>query len=489
MDPRNGNPATVTPGVNPPVTHQDSTTAPQDPPEPISSQPNGHADTSSQQDEDDATTDPYLEALAERLAQTTPEERSRFWARVRLKKAGRAMSKTLCRDVDPVVHQYYPALVPTVRVALAVVGSMALKGRELPLSVILETTSGYGKTTVLQMLFPLENSGLDSYVYRSDSFTPKSFVSHVGNVTKEDLEKIDLLPRIKDKVLITKELAPLFNGKPEELRDRFAMLITILDGKGFTSDSGMHGRRGYEGDYVFNWLGATTPLKDVVHRMMSQLGTRLLFFEVPAEEPNVDTLAQYAQNDTAAAGGPECREAVNAFLAEFFKCLPLNSVDQEVVAVFKPAATRIAQCAELLVNARAEVIYEDNNPVAVKPPEGPYKIVQYFRMLARGHALICGRIVVNDEDIALVAEVALSSIPGHLRPLVREFQRRETITSSEAVTILRSSTAPSSAPTARKYLHELAVLGIGDLTKGDTVPATPDTLTLAKRFRWLLDQS
>jgi hypothetical protein len=35
--------------------------------------------------------------------------------------------------------------------------------------------------------------------YYTDSFTPKSFVSHNTGVSKKELERIDMLPKIKDK--------------------------------------------------------------------------------------------------------------------------------------------------------------------------------------------------------------------------------------------------------------------------------------------------
>ena len=153
--------------------------------------------------------------------------------------------------VDPVVSKYYPALLQTVHACLAVFGAMALAKRTKPLCLILETPSGYGKSAVLQMMFPVGEKGgakkaLDGYVYRSDKFSPKAFVSHVANVKSHDLSAIDLLPKLKNKVVVTKELAPIFRGREEEMQENFATLISVLDGQGFTSDSGTRGKRGYE---------------------------------------------------------------------------------------------------------------------------------------------------------------------------------------------------------------------------------------------------
>ena len=60
-------------------------------------------------------------------------------------------------------------------------------------------------------------------------------------------------------------------------------------------------------------------------------------------------------------------------------------------------------------------------------PEGPWKVIKYFKELARGHALLEERTEVNSSDLALVAHTALSSLPGHLRPMVAELRRAGTL--------------------------------------------------------------
>ncbi len=54
---------------------------------------------------------------------------------------------------------------------------------------------------------------------RVDNFTPKSFVSHAASVAQDKLGEIDLLPKIRNKTMLTKELAPLFRDLPASLRD------------------------------------------------------------------------------------------------------------------------------------------------------------------------------------------------------------------------------------------------------------------------------
>lgn len=386
-----------------------------------------------------------------------------------------------------VVARHYPALADSVDACLSVFGAMALKGRTKPLSLIFEATSGYGKTAVLQMVFPAKGTALERYVYRSDKFTPKAFVTHAANVKTEDLAAMDLLPKLEDKVLVTKELAPIFRGREQEMQDNFSILISVLDGKGFTSDTGMRGRRGYERPILFNWLGATTPLPPSTHRLMSQLGTRLLFYEVPAIEPTEGELLAYAQRNAADLAERECLIGVKKFLIQFFSDHTVGSVLPDSITCLSKFMRVIVRWAQFLVAGRAEIKFEKTGtawtPIAALKPEGPWKVVEYFKQLALGHALIQGRGYIDRSDLRLVGHVAISSIPGHVRPLVRTLRTAEQVDSITAAALCRVT-----PPTARNYQQQLALLGIADLKKGSPTTNKPDVITLASKYCWLKTQ-
>jgi hypothetical protein len=393
--------------------------------------------------------------------------------------------------VNPTISKYYPALLKTVHACLSVCVTLSLKDKAKPLSLILETPSGYGKTAVLQMFFEPPNPDpknkvwtLKEYIYRSDKFTPKSFVTHAANVKKDDLKKIDLLPKLKDKILITKELAPILRGRETEMQENFSILISVLDGKGFTSDSGSQGTRGYKEAIVFNWLGATTPLPAKTHRLMSQLGTRLLFYEVPVSEPTDEELLLYAKKNEAGAAEVECNEAVNNFLVEFFDKHPKGSIEQDSIIFPEGLLRQVVKWAKFLVKARSAVKYDKTEnewePIAALPAEGAWKVINYFKELAMGHALIQGRMEIEESDLELVAHVALSSVPGHLRNVVKQLRTNDKLTST-----LGEKLCAVSRPTIRKYFRELEILGIVELTEGDEFANTPHEVTLTPEYQWL----
>ncbi len=135
------------------------------------------------------------------------------------------------------------------------------------------------KTTVLSFF-----SNIKGIVYETDNFTPKAFVSHATNVKRENLAKIDLLPRIRYKLMIIPELAPIFGKRKEDLVENISILTRVFDGQGYWHDSGTQGGRGYHGDYLFAWLAASTPLDFRVWKLMGKLGSRWLFLNMPESE-------------------------------------------------------------------------------------------------------------------------------------------------------------------------------------------------------------
>lgn len=385
---------------------------------------------------------------------------------------------------EEIIDKYYTELVPTVRACLAVCGAMVLQGRRRPLSLILEGISGSGKTAVVQMFMPKADLRLNDYVYRSDKFTPKAFVTHAANVATGSLEKLDMLPKLRDKILLTKELAPIFAVREDELRDNIAILISVLDGEGFVSDSGMRGRRGYEESIIFNWIGATTPLPARVHRIMAQLGTRLLFFEVPTITLSDNQVLDYALNGRPDDGSRVCNELINAFLCDFFELHPIGTIDPESIEFPIALLEELTRSAKLLAWGRAEIVTEKENgewePVSVAPPEGIWRVVDYLKELAKGHALIDSRSEVNEADIGLVTHIAISSIPGHIRPLLKQLREIDRITSAECEEICGVT-----RPTARKRMRELELLGLAVRTKGSSTTNEPDSVRLADEFMWL----
>lgn len=179
--------------------------------------------------------------------------------------------------LQKIVEKHFPNKYSILETCLSVKAQGLIEGITLPFFLILLGEPASGKSTLLDIVGSLEDC------YRSDSFTPKAFVSHAANIEKSKLESIDLLPRIKNKTFITPELAPLFSSKDDNLLEIIGILTRILDGKGYQKDSGVHGQRGYSGNFFFTWLGAVVEIPKRVWSIMGNLGPKMYFLRLPQD--------------------------------------------------------------------------------------------------------------------------------------------------------------------------------------------------------------
>jgi hypothetical protein len=252
----------------------------------------------------------------------------------------------------------------------------------------------------------------------------------------------------------------------------------------------VHGRRGHTGDYLFAWIGCTTPIEHRVWKTMGKLGSRFLFLAMPDEE---QTDAALVEN---VAGGrsyrdrvDECRVVVAGFLEQLWvetggpRGLRWNrEVDP------KPVMTKIAAFAKVLACLRGTIsvwregsgddeTYNFTTPII----EQPHRAMSLLYALARGHALVHGRRQLDEDDLPVVARAALESTPNDRRAVMRALLANDGVVSTGDV----QEELNCSAPTARAILETIDRLGIGKFDNPG--PPDPATLALNRRFRWLLE--
>jgi hypothetical protein len=400
-------------------------------------------------------------------------------------------------DVDRVratVEEHFPGLWLAVDAALSVCATLLLKGNRNPTALVFMGGPSGSKTTVVDMFADetttVQDDGAEHPLfYHTDNFTPAAFVSQAANRTAKDLEKVDLLPRLKHKVLVTPELAPTFRGDDDELVKMFKIVTRVLDGRGLMLDGGVHGRRGYRGDYLFAWIGATTPFEAPVWRVMGQLGSRLFFVVVPDdEEVTVEMLVKSDEDGDYGERLDVCRQAIQLFLGELFKRHEgIRGVTWDESKDPETIKRWIAQCGVALAAMRSEPTREAD-PEAEShgyvPPkrEKPWRAHTVLRNLARGHAIVHGRNQLTNDDLPLVARIAVDSMPSALSRVFKAIVANgETpLTVSEA----QNTLGAKHPATARKVLEELERRGVGDLKKqGDGKPAL---LVLRPEWAWCI---
>ncbi len=393
--------------------------------------------------------------------------------------------ESLLKEVEKEVTAHFGArALQMVKAGFATIATLALQIYQ-PTSLIYVGASGSAKTTVCSLLTPdADHKGLKAWIIRVDKFTPASFVTHASNVKKEKLKDIDLLPKIKDRCLITKELALLFRGKETDLQDNFSILISVLDGKGYVSTSGVQGMRGYEGDISFSWLGATTPLSNQVHKIMAQLGTRLVFYNTDGEEKSIDELLEFAKRTNTTDAEAKCRQICHDFLEEFFKSHPVRSIQEDTLTFPEHLLERLVRYVDLMCHLRAGFSMKetkDGEKIFSKPElETPYRAITIFKNIAYGSALIHGRVEVKEDDLSQIEHIAYSSMPEQRRLVFQALvESGGEVTSSEVI-----KNTKMSRPTALHYMEELGHLGVVSFERG-----SPSSITLNPQFNWLIKPS
>jgi hypothetical protein len=387
--------------------------------------------------------------------------------------------------VELVVGECFPAILQEAEICLSVAATLLLADLMNPVAVNFEGPPSTAKTTMLDFFVRA-----DDKCYRSDKFTSKSFVSHSASTSRERLDEVDLLPRIRHKLILVPELAPLFGLRADDLLEAISILTRVLDGQGLTTDSGIHGRRGHTGDYLFAWIGCTTPIPYRVWKLMSTLGSRFLFFEMPAQDQSAEDLVHGVTDLVSFKERVDlCAEAFADFLERLWlETGGVRSVTWKRDADPKPVLLEIAAYAAVLARLRGTLsvwregsgddqTYNFSTPII----EGPQRAMAQLYALARGHALIHDRRQLTEDDLPIVARAALESTPNDRRAVMRILLAKNGIATTKDV----QDTLRCSAPTGRAILETLEKLAIGTLDNPG--PPLPATLTLDSSLEWLLE--
>lgn len=390
-------------------------------------------------------------------------------------------------EVLAVVRKAYSReIAEALRAELAVVASLSYADISCCLTLILEGRSGAGKSALLEMLNPNEVN--KEYLRREDKFTAAAFVSNASNVTKKNLKDVDLLPKLVHKVMLTKELASMFGSDDKALLYIFGTITAVLDGRGFKTATGVHGERGYEGDFRFNWIGATTPIPTRIHNIMAQFGCRLLFYECRFPEPTYEEVLAKMKDASSYAMYPECNRLVNDFVTQHFERNGVNSVHTTDIETPETIFRELYNCAQIMTMGRRAVIEEESAPSSeqtdvryhASPPEVVFRPLEMFRGIAIGSALIAKREYLTVDDVAIVRHIAFSSIPAKRRALLRcLISAGGSLTSGEVMQRMGCS-----KPTALKWMRELAATELCVFHDNESGSNEADSITLEGDFRF-----
>ncbi len=377
-----------------------------------------------------------------------------------------------------IVDTNFPDLRFAAETALSTLSQFLIKDITNPFALILVDVPSSGKTIAINFF-----DGIPELTYATDKFTPASFVSNAANVKKEDLAEIDLLPRIQYRMFLIRDFATLFAKREDDLNELLGTLTRVLDGEGLNTDSGVHGQRAYNGEYLFMMLGASTPIPPRVMKVMGNLGSRLFFLSINSKGKSEEELAAQIADQSYKEKEKTCRVATRDFLYSLWGAYPTGiewdkkADDVELTAV-------IARCSMLLARLRGVLNvwkddFNDEFKYGIPVVERPDRLNQLFYNLARGHALISGRTQIAEEDLKAIVELCVDGAPAGRARLFRKLtEHGGTMSTTEIEQDLNCS-----KPTACKEMKTLQILGVCDLIEY----ADQDyEISLSEDFKWFL---
>lgn len=388
-----------------------------------------------------------------------------------------------------IIKDNFPDLLFPAEAGLSVIAQLLIEDIKNPFALVYVDVPSSGKTITLNFF-----STIKDLIYTTDNFTPASFVSHSANKKKEDLMKNDMLPQIKYRTLIIRDLAPIFAKRDEDVQAMLGILIRVLDGEGLESNSGLYGKRGYIGEYLFMLLSASTPIRPRIWKVMGNLGSRLFFINIDGTEKDETTLANQLK---VSCRDKEilCREATEEFVKTLWNKYPKGiywnkeNDDQSLMEI-------IARLAKILARLRSSINvweevsgnkkYNHTQPIT----EMPDRLNQLLYNLARGHALICGRENINRDDLKIALRIALDSAPPNRSKIFKHLIRNDgQLTTNKVIEFLKSS-----RPTALKLMQELSILEIVDTDgnlddESENYGGRPEQrIVLKEKYNWFISE-
>ncbi len=352
--------------------------------------------------------------------------------------------------------------------------------------MVLQGVPSGGKTTTLDFFrnFPLSHS--------TDKFSPRAFVSHIAQKSEEELKKIDMLPRIKGKVLITPDLTTLFGAKSDDLSETFSILTRVLDGRGLKIDSGVYGSRGYEDDFMFSWIGASTTIPHKVWDLFGNLGARMYFMQIMKSDRTNEDYVKALKEKNYRLKVNECNDATLRFLKGIWQDerIEWNSKDDpdeliDKLVQLSKIVTRLRGKINVVVKegfGRQETFFSE---AIIEEPD---RCITALYSIMRGHALLQGRRQITIDDLPVVLDVALSSAPWDRILAFANVLSKDNVNASELEKNLKCSRGK-----ALRTMQTLKLLDLVDLNNHSRIVTNSGEqyayeMHLKPEFKWFTSQ-
>ena len=309
-------------------------------------------------------------------------------------------------QLDSIISRYFPDKFFYLKLILASgYATLFINGITQPISLFLLGDPSTKKSTLLEIM-----RGLDRVLW-SDIFSPASFVSGA-----RDIEGGDLLPRLRNRCLVTPELGVLF--KDRNLPQTLGLLTRLLDGMGYVRHTGF-GEVGVHENVRFNWCAAIVKIQPKIWDLLGHLGHRLLFLHLENDSESVEAvenrlIRMITEDRDYNEKLSICRLATISYFQKIQAKYP-NGVTWNIAMDEQSAKQLIVRAALMLKSLRGTIDPKDATNTIF---EEPTRLTQSFYNICRGYALMHDRTYVIYNDVESVLAVMLDSAPPERKKLL-----------------------------------------------------------------------
>lgn len=364
-------------------------------------------------------------------------------------------------DIASKIEEYLPNTKDTLKILLAVATSGTRKNRVM-LWLLLVGAPSSGKTDLVKLV---KNN---KEVMSLDNLTLNSFITGERSTEKE--KTYDLLPLLNGKCLVIKDWTSLFSLDEKATKKIIGDWVNSYD-KELSKFSSRRGKVTYESE--FSHLGCITPATLNKHSTyLNMIGPRFMHFIIPdltTDQENQSFDAIFSNTDRSIKE-KESGEMVSSYL-DYLNERDITSIKElskgakrflKVASRFMAKARGIVliQSASFKDDQGKDITYYEATDTQI---EHPFRAVQQLIDLSKYLALVGNKEEVGAEELKLIREIVLSSMPADRANALKVLRTSE---NQEITTKELSDDSGKSFKTSGRLLEELSALGILKKNKG-----------------------
>lgn len=379
-------------------------------------------------------------------------------------------------DVAYAVEKYLPNMTNALKLILAVATS-GIRDNRVMLWLLIVGAPSSGKTDLVRLI------KRDSAVLSLDNLTLNSFISGERATSKEKV--YDLLQQLHHKCLVIKDWTVIFSLDERMTKKIIGDMVGAYD-KSLSKFSSRRGNITYNSE--FSHLGCITPATLNKHQQyLNMIGPRFLSYSIndisrDDEEKSYDAI--FANTDRAQIE-KDVANIVSTYLQQLHgeDISIIQDLSKQAQEYFKVASRFMARARGIVITQASRFTNDKGEEVSYYEPldiqiEKPWRSVQQLIILSKYLALVTGKLRVDVEELSIVKEVVLSSMPADRAQALRAIasQPYGRVTAKEL-----SDQADKSVKTSRRLLDELSFLKL--ITKESGMGQIAATYTLVDEFK------